>query len=341
MPKQKNIRHFAEVFVSNTLLRHPEAKEESLDFIRDKSTFGHIWPDWCHLPMAATYAILTHHSDDPDPSQALALAGGAPELSSLTAALIWCSFKGVYRFDATLLEEMSTQQLEGKIPTQILFCLPEPCIFVEATVPFNGLKFDGFFAWMENDTGKHRSTGAELRFLFITKEGECLPFPIILAETIEDSLDELLESAARRSGIDIHKQESASFGQEISLALNLVLYLCSDEPDVGGEYKWAHRPSTTRKEPKKAAQWNVGVRIGNAIRRYNNQRLIPQTVREDESKSHASPRPHIRRAHWHHFWTGAMSGERVLKLRWLPPIPVGADIDSEMPVTIRLVKDCK
>lgn len=53
--------------------------------------------------------------------------------------------------------------------------------------------------------------------------------------------------------------------------------------------------------------------------------------------THASSRPLIRRAHWHHFWTGPRDGERKLILQWLPPIPVGAD-DEELPVVLNKVQ---
>jgi hypothetical protein len=35
--------------------------------------------------------------------------------------------------------------------------------------------------------------------------------------------------------------------------------------------------------------------------------------------------PHVRRAHWHVYWTGPRDGERVAKVRWLSPILVGFD----------------
>ena len=37
------------------------------------------------------------------------------------------------------------------------------------------------------------------------------------------------------------------------------------------------------------------------------------------------PRPHWRRAHWHSYWTGPRDGERIARLKWIPPIPVGLD----------------
>ena len=45
---------------------------------------------------------------------------------------------------------------------------------------------------------------------------------------------------------------------------------------------------------------------------------------------HASPRPHIRRAHWHSYWVGQKSQPeaRSVVLKWLPPIPVNV-LDTE------------
>ncbi|MFM2415427.1 MAG: hypothetical protein RL385_150 [Pseudomonadota bacterium] len=46
----------------------------------------------------------------------------------------------------------------------------------------------------------------------------------------------------------------------------------------------------------------------------------------DEPTGGGPPRaPHLRRAHWHRFWTGPRDGERAIRLRWLSPILVGAD----------------
>ena len=40
-------------------------------------------------------------------------------------------------------------------------------------------------------------------------------------------------------------------------------------------------------------------------------------------------RPHIRRANWHHYWTGP--GRKSLEVRWIQPTLVLADGEQEMP----------
>ncbi len=87
---------------------------------------------------------------------------------------------------------------------------------------------------------------------------------------------------------------------------------------------------------KETRIWTVGERIGASIRKYHNEQA--QQSKGEAIGTHASPRPHMRRAHWHHFWTGPKTGERKLILRWLPPIPVGVDENQEGPVVIHRVK---
>ena len=58
--------------------------------------------------------------------------------------------------------------------------------------------------------------------------------------------------------------------------------------------------------------------------------------RAETDGSHAPKAPHVRRAHWHNYWTGAReSAERCLVLKWIPPVFVGgasADIATIHPV---------
>ena len=71
--------------------------------------------------------------------------------------------------------------------------------------------------------------------------------------------------------------------------------------------------------------------MGSAIRHYRQVRL-------QESEKSGRPgemmAPHIRRAHYHHFWKGPLD-DRELTVKWLPPIPV--NVNGDLPVTIRPV----
>ncbi len=54
-------------------------------------------------------------------------------------------------------------------------------------------------------------------------------------------------------------------------------------------------------------------------------RHAPAAVAEGQDRgswpgTHASPRPHIRRGHWHGYWTGPRSGKQKSELRWIAPL---------------------
>ena len=82
---------------------------------------------------------------------------------------------------------------------------------------------------------------------------------------------------------------------------------------------------------KRSAAIPVGVRIGSAIRKARHNERSSKPVHG----THSSPVPHIRKAHWHHFWTGPVTDKKLV-LKWLPPIPV--NIDDELTTVIRDVK---
>jgi hypothetical protein len=111
----------------------------------------------------------------------------------------------------------------------------------------------------------------------------------------------------------------------LATTTSMLLYLCSDGPDVR---RVALPPGSGA--PRAAANstraLQVGWRLGAALRaaqRYHSGRGGEETGR------HVAP--HLRKPHWHHYWTGPLNEpeQRQLVLRYLAPISVG----SELPVT--------
>lgn len=83
------------------------------------------------------------------------------------------------------------------------------------------------------------------------------------------------------------------------------------------------------------AVWDVGVRLGAALRRaYHDQdtAVIPDTT----ETGRARPRAHVRVAHWHTYLTGEGRVNRVL--RWIPPVPVNVGSLDSLPASVRVVR---
>ena len=60
--------------------------------------------------------------------------------------------------------------------------------------------------------------------------------------------------------------------------------------------------------------------------------------KEAEGGTHAGPRPHVRRAHWHSYWTGpqAQLEWRKVILKWLSPILVNVEDVGDLVPTLHI-----
>lgn len=322
--------HAAEAFMRRVLAEHPQAVEQAQSFCRDREELRDEWPDWCGLPMAAVYAMLTAGADVADATRIMSeLPDGITQLQETTAALLWRKSKIIYRYDSDVAQALVDQPLDGELPREALYHLPFYCIFIEHKFKFQGFFTVGFFAWMEYDVP---SRTPELRLLYLMQDGVTVSSPVILSGgTLMDSTEALIESARKRAEQvpDMLMPEVDCWPEEPDLvaSINMVLYLCSTEPDIPAEGELRQRRTYNPDgAPKRAATLDVGTRIGAALRK---AAAVQSTEHSGVSSGHASPVPHIRRAHWHHFWAGPRDGDRSLVVHWLPPIPVNADDEAD------------
>lgn len=113
----------------------------------------------------------------------------------------------------------------------------------------------------------------------------------------------------------------------------------------------ASRPTCSPRAPgamagsclrRRPAEWDVGVRMGSALRAAYQAADTASAGGEG-----ASPRGHIRRAHWHGYWSGSIkdgqgepvpSEKRKFDLRWQPPVAVNLGTVEGMPSVVRPFK---
>lgn len=316
---------------------HPGAWSVAAEMRAGRGVGFPDWPDWCYLPMGGWDAIL-RESGRLTPQALVAL-------SALGA---WRMTQGVYRFDPTLYEALVSTPLAGDLPCESLYRLPEWCVYLETPglllpglTEGSGLPVEGAWAHLEHDANTGRP---ELRFALDVGDGrDLVPLALHLgAWPLQEAVERML-GEAQRQGLAAGLQAPPLGGAAGVIRsvtqplLSLLLYLCVDEPDLGGE----RRPTnpvpvkTRRRGPKlipasSPTTWDVGVRLGAAIRAAQGRERGPG------DGTHASPRPHVRRAHWATYWTGPKSAPQVPVVKWLPPIPVGAG--DELPAVIRPVR---
>jgi hypothetical protein len=301
-----------------------------MDELRDpaRRQYG-AWPSWCLLPREVPYAVAVHHG-------LLGLDGltadGRPDVAGLqwpgilAGLYAWRQGRGVYRYDPELAEAVAESDLPPDIGTDMLFRLPEWGLYVD---PAGVLGSDvvGLWAYLGWDA---TAQFADLRFVLDLAPNEpggaghleLMTVPLghgSLAEAMAAALDNADTKAARNG---VSEAVLDSMGGEfnwpvIERAVLLVLYLCTEDADVSNPDRPAAQPRRARRPAASEAVWEVGYRVGTALR------AAWAAAAEAHGGSHAGPAPHLRRAHYHSYWTGPLDGPRERILKWLSPIPVG------------------
>ena len=293
---------------------------------------GTGWAEWCALPSFVVQMALSTTKES------------VKDTPLLKSAYVWQMTKQVFRFDSTLRRELEDQPFDGTIPAEVLTRLPVPCVYIEGKTKCLDAEMDGFFAMLDSSYTEEKI----LSLLYIGENGRCQDVDILLMDTLEESVKRSAEIIAKAQGWEIRWDDpKAQEGYQevfemLSKALNLLLYICADEPDYDkpprrAKAKRESATFTDERPPRAAAVSVAGERIGAAIRKAQGKDAGEKSKMTRGAGSHTPKAPHIRRAHWHHYWAGARSAEeRRLVLKWMPPIFVGKDADDL--VTIRPVK---
>ncbi len=316
------------------------------------------WPGWCYLHVAAALAIA--HAEEErtgNPRAPLDDPCLTADAAVLAALLPWRLTKGVYRFDAEVLGEVWSTPIDGDIPAEILYRLPEWSCYVEIPegfappAPFEDLR--GFWAHLEWDGDAGH---AELRFVLDRGSGLFTPVLNLDASTLVGCVRSTRREAMLVAGISANTAEELldnAEGEEIARSaasalaplVSTVLYFCSANAEIADASGRGRRPGNPaprrvkkRGEKLFAAQeireWDVAFRLGAALRRARSE------TDACPAGSGAGPRrrARVRRAHWHTFLTGPRSGEQTPILKWLPPIPVNVEDADDLPAVVREVE---
>lgn len=250
--------------------------------------------------------------------------------------------------------------MTGAIPVDILKRLPEWCVYIE-TPGYNAgdRPLHGFFACTTRFKGElvlHIVND----FMDIDRD-HILPYvPIPLTH---GTIEEAIANNARRSIAQLNKMANAGAPMpsgiqaamadaatnqsrvdgmvrevinEVGPLLSLLLYLCAEDPDLDAE-PIAVTPLKTKRGERYFAALKpnligVGLRLGARLRdarqRYDNE----------STGARGGMTAHLRKAHWHSFWAGPLSGVRERRIHWLHPILVNDRLPSDAPAVLHPVE---
>jgi hypothetical protein len=341
------------------------------------NTAKRYWPDCVYVPSNVQEKIFLKLIDREDlvrmsrfTTEKLSVLASTMQICNTWAT--WRLTQGIYRFDETLYPHLISTQGTGEIPVDILCRLPEWCVYLETpglerpkldgtTLPIHGAwaridlaEKDQMVLAITQDTDHPNCEDSvitpEQRLFFIPRS---ISFPLISGASVEDSLAAKLDQWQQFAPdllVDLPREKAIRENAEwIKPIVNLLLYICAGA-DYAGPAPQKPQPKKTKRGPRlfppnKPTVWDVGVRMGAALR----AAYAAQSANDGGAGSGRQVRPHIRRAHWHGFRSGARltpeghpipTEKRRFDLRWLPPIAVNIDDmgDDKLPSVIHPVK---
>lgn len=320
------------------------------------------WPDWCYCPLSKLVDEVTLHEPF------VKIRDGKIIYDKMRINLVnrlqvlgtWKQTQGIYRLDEVFFNHLVKTPIAGEIPVEILYYLPEWCVYVQ--FPDNNLfmpKAKGFFALLDYDS----TIENPILVIYIDYDYYFSTNSLNLKGDIKNSFNftrTFLEGLGNRVGVpsDEHKKllnpQQNEEGTEnlFSPIISILLYLCSESADI--KDREGKKPSLVKSvNPSLISNlstlpvytptiWEVGFRVGPILNPLKQQSSKKDLVKEDLAKDsleqveHSSPKPHVRRAHWHGYWVGSKEEKKFI-LKWLHPILVNTQHSDNIISTERKV----
>ena len=185
-------------------------------------------PDWCIIPTLFPFLLITNRYGE---SYYLT---HMDEMMTIGSMYVWRASKGIYRFAPEIYEALISQPLTGNLPMDCLYHLPEWAVYIETP----GLSYErhpmkGFIAHLDYNLF---SRNVDLQFAMFLEGCDqpkmvALPFgegSLLDAMNRVDQVDDLF--MGKRDNRYIGSREE--YRKTFSSMLQLILYLCSEEPDM-------------------------------------------------------------------------------------------------------------
>jgi hypothetical protein len=282
-------------------------------------------------------------SDSPDDRTTGALKNAVVGQSLLT----WGFSKGVYSFHPNLVKALEQGRPPDRISSEILLYAPERAFGLDfgCDVKLKSHSYVGCIVTFQDAEVSGFSCPSVILSLF-SGDGRLNFIPLLYPDGYLDfGRDLVYEEHVERYGKGEAERRRISnnivYDDACRKVLPLLLYLCANNRDLvheGSRKEVASADIESRRAsfagPKGVSpsptKFLVGSRIGPSL-------ALADTVSRERCEGDRTVATHLRRAHWHHFWTGPRQGPRKLELRWLAPVLVGEE-PEELTATVRAVK---
>lgn len=282
-------------------------------------------------------------------------------------AHFWRFAKAIYDFSPLFLSVLE-QTEDAPVYAEVLKRMP----YRDFVMPLpSGMKYDGMFVHVEFDESRGKNDTDTLFFLCLFKSAskkEDITVKMkmqwycsgeMFLKTYRDTTSAMEEAMKNGKGtvgnITIHGNPKPhgkaidcvgeNGNDEINRCLRIAISACYYLASKNAEIKEMQIPKSKRpvvnfangKKPKRVAikAYQVGYVFGKSFE----EQIKARTSSSGQTTGPTgglTVRPHVRRAHWHHYWVG--EGRTVLEVRWIKPTLVLPEGKKEVELaTVRRV----
>ena len=266
---------------------------------------------------------------------------------NITFMYNWSVYKQIYKFDNDILSMLCNDTDVDNIPISIIKDnLPYPAFYVDNRFvsKHSDVEYRGCFVSLLYNYKNELDLG--LFFIEDTKESNYL-YCLVPLYFGDKTLVELMQERDKSFNVDSNNQDSMISMELGNQILKAIVYICSANKEVEivkvpvseNTNNSSNKKKKKNKKSKTINQNFIGYKMGNVIRK--TKKVYECKEKTVSNKTHKQISPHLRKAHYHHFWIGKKNEpeNRKLILKFIPPLyinPNGKDI--EVVPTVHQVK---
>ena len=261
----------------------------------------------------------------------------------------WNIFKQSYKFDKDTFDLLCNETDVTELPISVInHNLPYPAFFIDNKFISDENKvFRGCFVSVLYNP----ENLPELGLLFVEDNDEsnyeyCL-IPLYMGDL---TLLEIMQKRDEKYGVKSTDEDIKTMVGLGIKALKAIIYICSSNSEIktikinvaDNKNNKSNKNKKKNKKPTTVSQNLVGYRMGNTIRKTKKVYVYESDTNVNVNKSvkKSTKSPHMRMAHYHHFWTGPKNepDKRKLVLKYIPPLFIGSHYDKDVHPTLHKVK---
>ena len=262
---------------------------------------------------------------------------------ALSFVAAWREHKQIYNFDPELAKILIDQDLDGELPIETLYNLPYKCIYIQTDLL---MEAKGFFVYFDTDEYIQGDLDLKLCFVDTADEHAIIPIHLIKGKTLEECVQKTNTEMAGGDGFEVSEDVINYMIPELGGAIQLILYLCAENKDVVErkrlEFNKKKSQPKKKKVKKKQIQKEAKIQewaVGSVITKQFKRSTYTPSDSQNGNANGTKKSPHMRKAHWHHYWVGAReSEERRLVLKWVQPSFIHAEGIKGKPIIVNEVK---